>query len=139
REQFRGILSPGERQSRPPFHPVLSHKSFAQFKTSRFTRFLARRYDMERMSAKSHRSRPRNPHPRPSRSISPGRQSRGRKKLVLWLTIAAFAGVIVYARSGLLRARKTAAPPAASASATASPAARVAGPRIQFASTVYDF
>jgi hypothetical protein len=54
--------------------------------------------------------------------------------------MAAFAGVLVYAKTGLLRPRKaTAAAAAASPSAPASAPARAAGPRIQFASTVYDF
>ena len=91
------------------------------------------------MSAKHRRSRPRNPHPRPYQAIAPGRQTRGRTKLFLWLTIAAFAGVIVYAATGPLRTRKAAAALTAPRAATASPAARVAGPRIQFANRVYDF
>ena len=82
------------------------------------------------MSAKNRRSRPRNPHPRPYQAISPRRQADGRKKLFLWLTMALGAGVIVYAATGPMRARKAAA---------AAPAPRAAGPRIQFASTVYDF
>ena len=88
------------------------------------------------MSATNHRSRPRNPNPRPHRTVSSGRPARGRKKTLLWLAITAVAGVITYAATGPMRARMAAAPAGRTAAAVATPAA---GPRIQFASTVYDF
>src|SRR6185436_4097595 len=85
------------------------------------------------MSAKSHRSRPRNPNPRPRHTISSGRHPRRRKQALLGLALVAIAGVITYAATGPMRARVTAAP------AEAPSSSRVSGPRIQFATMVYDF